>query len=217
MDYDQPTGTSRRDLLTRATVGAAVIWSTPVVTTFGLTPAAAGSAGFCPAPNLSPFDGALTFTYAGQLLSGADLTENDVPPYTSDTTGFVFNESGPVEIPAGGYNSETAFIPAGTHVCSIFVHGSPTTQTSRYRMTLSMPPGVTILGYDGHTANLQNSDPLFAVPGVNYNGFARQHEWGTNPNGSGDYFGQISASAVEIRMAVADRAVDHGRIFVSCP
>lgn len=208
---------SRRQVLTRTAAGAAVVWTTPVVTSFGLTPAAAGSAGFCPVPNLSQFQGELNYKYAGQLLAGTDLTENDASPYSNDEAAFVFNESGPVEIPAGGYNSETAFIPGGTRVCSILVHGSAVTGTVRYRMTLSMPPGVTIVGYDGHTANLNNSDPLFAVPGVDYSGAARQHEWTANANGNGDYFGQVGAAAVEIRMAVNDCCTDQGRIFVTCP
>lgn len=204
-------------MLTRTAAGAAAVWAAPAVTTFGLTPAAAASAGYCPVPNLSQFQGDLDFKYAGQLLAGSDLTENDASPWSNDNAGFVFNESGPIVIPAGGYNSQTGLIPAGTSVCSIYVHASSVTGTFRYRMTLTLPPGSTIVGYDGRVANLQNSDPLFAIPGVDYNGAARSHEWTANAGGNGDYYGQIGASAAEFRLAVADCCVDQGRLFVTCP
>lgn len=83
-------------------------------------------------------------------------------------------------------------------------------------MTINVP-GSTILGYDGDTAALLNSDPMFAVAGVNYAGQARQHEWTTNnPGGNGDYYELVSPDTAVIRMAVADCCVDHGRLFVAC-
>lgn len=166
---------------------------------------------------MTDFEGDLDFKYAGQLVAGSDLTQNDASPFSSDEAGFVFNESGPIQIPAGGYNAETGLIPAGTLVCSIYIHASSVTGTFRYRGTLNLPAGSTILGYDGRTGNLQNSDPLFAVPGVNYNGAARGHEWSANSGGSGDYYGQIGAGNAEFRLAVADCCTDQGRLFVLCP
>ncbi len=212
-----PEGESRRQMIKRSAVGATALWVAPVVTTVGLSPAAAASGGFCPVPNLSPFDGDLNFQYAGELTAGADLTQSNSSPFSSDDVGFIFNESGPVTIPAGGYESQTGLIPAGTIVCSLYLHASPRTRTERYRATVSLPTGSTIVGYDGREANLQNSDPLFAVPGVTYNGQARSHEWTANAGGTGDYYGQIGASAAEFRMAVANCCVDQGRLFVICP
>lgn len=217
MENSTSNSMSRRTLVKRSAIGVAAVWSAPVVTSIGLSPAAASSAGLCPPPILSPFQDELTFEYAGQLQAGADLTQNNASPFSSDTTGYIFNESGPIEIPAGGYQSQTGLIPAGTLVCSIYIHGSPRTRTIRYRATITMPPGVTILGYDGRVANLQNSDVLFAVPGVNYNGAARSHEWTANANGSGDYYGQVGPETAEVRMAVANCCVDQGRLFVLCP
>ncbi len=216
MDGVRPQDLSRRKLIGGTAVGAAAMWAAPSVTTLGLSKAAAASAtGYCPGFVISAFDGATTFTDGGQLTSGADLTENNASPWSNDATGYVFSETGPVQLPAAGYQSETAFIPGGTWVCSIYIHGSPTSRTSRYRMTLTIP-GATVLGYDGRDANLSNSDPLFAVAGVDYNGGARSHEWNGNSGGSGDYFGQTAADTVEVRMAVANCCVDHGRLFVSC-
>ena len=194
------------------------MWAAPSVTGLGITPAAAASAGdSCPVPVISAFEGQTNFAFGGQLTAGADLTQNDASPFSSDTTGFIFNETGPVQIGAGGYQSETAFIPEGTWVCSIYVHASSVTGTFRYRATISFP-GSTILGYDGRTGPLQNSDPDFAVQGVLYNGQSRQHEWNANnANGNGDYYGLIAPDTAVIRMAVADCCVDHGRIFVACP
>lgn len=213
----QSDALSRRTLMKRSAIGAAAVWSAPVVTSLGLSPAAAASAGLCPVPNLSTFQGDLDFEWAGQLPAGADLTQNDASPYSNDSTGFIFAESGPIEIPAGGYQSQTGLIPAGTLVCSIYIHASSRTGTFRYRGTITMPAGVTIAGYDGRVTNLQNSDPLFAVPGVNYNGAARSHEWTANAGGSGDYYGLVAPGSVEIRYAVADCCVDQGRLFVVCP
>ena len=211
------SGLTRRQLVGRTAVGAAAVWSAPAVTTLGLTPAAAASAGFCPVPTITEFEGQTTMMYAGQLPPGTNLTQNGAP-FNSDQHAFVFNESGPVTIPAGGYQSETGLIPAGTIVCSLLVHGSPTATTQRFRGTLSVPPGSTIVGYDGRTDHLQNSDPLFAVPGVNYNGQARQHEWtANNANNNADFYGQLNATSAVIRMVVANCCIDQGRIFVTCP
>lgn len=212
-----PDSAGRRRLLKRSAIGATAVWAAPVVTTVGISPAAAASGGFCPVPSLSQFDGDMNFQYAGQLVAGDDLTDANGAAYRSDDTGYVFNESGPITIPAGGYQSQTTFIPEGTIVCSIYVHSAPITQTTRYRATISVPVGSSIVGYDGREPNLQNSDPLFAVPGVAYNGQARSHEWTANAGGTGDYFGQIGTNAAEFRMAVATCCVDHGRLFVVCP
>ena len=52
-------------------------------------------------------------TFAGQLMAGADLTQNDDSPFSSDTTGFVFNESTPIQI-GPLQNSDPLFgIPGG--------------------------------------------------------------------------------------------------------
>lgn len=197
-------------------MGAAAVWAAPTVTGLGIAPVAAASTGrACPVPILSDFEGELNFMYSGQLTSGTDLTENGVP-FSSDETGFVFSESTPVQIGPGGYQTETAFIPEGTWVCSIYLHASPVTGTNRYRATISVP-GSIILGYDGRTTNLGNSDPAFAVPGVNYNGAARGHEWNAgNANTNGDFYGLVAPDTVVIRMAVANCCVDQGRIFVAC-
>lgn len=207
---------TRRRMLGRTAVGAAAVWAAPTITSVGLAPAAATSAnGDCPTPRIGAFQGVTTFSYAGQLTAPADLTENDASPWSNNATGFVFNESGPIQIPAGGYASETADIPAGTWVCTVYVHSSPTSGVPRYRMTINFP-GSTILGYDGRTGNLQNSDPLFAVPGVDYAARGRGHEWGGGAGGNGDYYAQINANTAEIRMAVSDCCTDHGRFFVAC-
>ena len=217
MASDRPTGgMTRRQMIGASAAGAAAIWAAPAVTTIGLAPAAAASAtGVCPIPEITPFEGETNFVFAGQLPAGADLTQNDASPWSNDTTGFIFLESGPIQIPPGGYDSETGAIPGGTWVCSIYMHSSSVSGTFRYRGTISVP-GSTVLGYDGRTNRLQNSDPLFAVPGVNYNGAARGHEFGGNPNGNGDYYGLIAPDTVEIRTAVADCCTDQGRIFVAC-
>ncbi len=212
-----PDGERRRRILKGSALGATALWTAPVVTKIGLSPAAAASGGFCPVPILSEFEGDQDYVYGGQLTSGADLTQNNASPYSSDVNGFVFNESGPIIIPAGGYQSQTGLIPAGTAVCSIYIHASPQTMTVRYRMTLTLPPGSTIVGYDGREANLINSDPLFTVPGVDYDGAARSHEWNANSGGSGDYYGQITPNSAEFRLAVANCCVDQGRLFVTCP
>lgn len=192
------------------------MWATPTVTSLGLSQAAAASAGGdCPGAVISDFQGETSFSDGGQLTAGADLTQNDASPWSNDDTGYVFQETGPVQIPPGGYNSETAFIPGGTWVCSIYIHASSVTGTFRYRATITIP-GSTVLGYDGRSANLVASDALFGVAGVNYDGGARSHEWTANSNGNGDYYGQINANTVEVRMAVADCCVDQGRLFVAC-
>lgn len=183
----------------------------------GITPAAAASPGRdCPIPVITPFEGETSLTFAGPLPAGADLTQNDASPWSDDDTGFVFNESPPIQIGPGGYQSETAFIPEGTWVCSIFVHGSSVTRTVRYRGTISVP-GSTILGYDGRANFLQASDAIFGVPGVNYNGQARGHEWNANNgNNTGDFYSLTASDTAVFRMAVADCCTDQGRLFVAC-
>ncbi len=61
------------------------------------------------------------------------------------------------------------------------------------------------------------SDPAFAVPGVNYNGAARGHEWNAaNGNNQGDLYQVTAADTAVFRMAVADCCTDQGRLFVAC-
>lgn len=207
--------TDRRRMLKGGVAGAAALWATPVVTGLGITPAAAASGGrSCPTPVITAFQGDIDFQFEGQLLSGTDLTQNSTA-FSSDTTGFIFNESPPVQIGPGGYQSETEFIPEGTWVCSIYIHASPSTATTRYRATISVP-GSVVLGYDGRTSELENSDPMFAVSGVDYDGAARGHEWRTNPNNQGDFYRQIAPDTIEIRMSIGNCCTDHSRLFVAC-
>ncbi len=206
----------RRKVIAGSAVGAAAVWVAPTVTGLGITPVAAASAvGTCPTPIISAFDGDDNFTFAGSIPAGADLTQNDASPFSSDTTGFVFNETGPVQIGPGGYQTETDFIPEGTWVCSIYIHGSSVSMTVRYRMQIQVP-GSTILGYDGRTNRIQMSDPVFAVPGVNYNAAARGHEFSANAGGAGDHYAVVAPDTANIRMAVADCCTDQGRLFVAC-
>lgn len=115
----------RRTFIRAGVALTATAWVTPSVITIDRIQAASPSVP-CEVPSVS--GGAV-------LISAPPTLQEGTPSLDSNTTSWVFPEQGPIQLPSDlvvnrtvagafdGSSNENAVIPAGSWVCSYYVHG----------------------------------------------------------------------------------------------
>ena len=159
---------SRRRMIAASAAGVAV-WSAPSVTTLGHAAAAQSSS---PGPEIP-----VVFNGGVLIDPPPDLTPNTAPLNNNSTTS-VFIESGctiltaPITVDrstAGVFNGNSnqgTQIPAGTKICSYFVHGDRLDNNGRLTGAVTFSTN-TVLGLI-YEAGTFNATSFLETPGVNY-------------------------------------------------
>ncbi len=159
---------SRRHVIA-GSVGSLAIWSAPSVTTLGHAAVAQSSN---PGPEL-PF-----VSDGGILIDPPDDLAIGNPDLDSNTNTFVFLESGctvldnPITVDrstAGVFNGNSnqgTMIPAGTKICSYFVHGDRLDNNGRLTGSATFSTN-TILGLIYETGTF-NATSFLEAPGTTY-------------------------------------------------
>lgn len=161
---------SRRQMIASATGATVAVWATPTV--IGLGPVASAQVSGV-GPEIP------TLTMGALLLDPPppDLSAG-TPPLDSNTNTFLFLESGctvlanPIMVnrsSPGAFNgnsNEGTVIPAGTKICSYYVHGDRLDNGGRLTGAATFSTN-TILGLIYDQPNFNDTDFL-AVPGTNY-------------------------------------------------
>ena len=170
---DNGTMNTRRGFVKGGAVMAGATWAAPTIV--GLDPVAAATpSATCEVPIMS--NGAVYLAAPpASLAEGGVLDSNDET--------YVFHEQGPVEllaplavnrVSAGSFNgssNENATIPAGTMVCSYYVHADRLDDRGRLSGQMTFP-SATILGLIYRNAQLsasaflQNPSTAYSVGGT---------------------------------------------------
>ncbi len=149
-----------------------------------------------PTPEVAGGDG----SFEGAVPDGADLTATG--PWDDDDTVFLFSEGAhtlTADLTVGGTT-----IPAGTVVCSYYLHYSPTQSSAG--SSVSFDFGAPVLGAATSDGDLDATDS-FGASGVSYRG-SRQMEGGDNFT--------ISGTTVSVAPWAYGSNQDDARIFVAC-
>ncbi len=165
-------------------------------TTTGPTDTTAPPPAGPPTPTVAAGDG----TFAGGMPDGADITANG--PYDDDEIVFLFSEGMTTldaDLTVGGTT-----IPAGTTVCSYYLHYSPTSSSAGTSVTFDF--GAPVLGAATNDADLDATD-VFGATDVDYRGSRRME--------GGDGF-SISGNQVSLTPWAVGNNQDDARIFVAC-
>ena len=158
---------TRRHILT-GSAGVVAVWATPTIVGFGPIAAAQASGPGPEIPSLTP----------GAVLADPPPPDLSIGAVESNTDTLVFLEAGCVILTApiivnrsspgsfNGNSNENTTVPAGTKICSYFVHGDRLNLPGRLAggATFSTNP---ILGLIYETAQF-NATSFLEVPGVNY-------------------------------------------------
>ena len=159
---------SRRHVIA-GSAGALAAWSAPSVTALGHAAAAQASG---PGPEIP------VVTDGGILIAPPPDLSAGTPPLDSNTNTFVFVESGctvlanPITVnrsSPGAFNgnsNEATQIPAGTKICSYFVHGDRLDNAGRLQGKVTFMTN-TILGLIYETAEF-NATAFLETPGTTY-------------------------------------------------
>lgn len=149
-----------------------------------------------PTPTITSGNG----SYEGPMPNGADMTQNG--PYDSDDTVFLLSEGTHTltsDLTVGGTT-----IPAGTVVCSYYLHYSPASSSAGTSVTFDF--GAPVLGAATSDRDLDDTD-VFGADDVDYRGGRSMED--------GDGF-SISGTTVSAAPWAVGANQDDARIFVAC-